>query len=50
MSIERRNPRKRGHALHDATAGKLGEEPRPEPYPEKDPRADVRKRKRLKEY
>ncbi|MGH9993210.1 MAG: hypothetical protein ACREBU_12430 [Nitrososphaera sp.] len=50
MSIERRNPRKRDHALHDATAGRLGEEPRPGPYPERDPRAGVaRKRRRSKE-
>jgi hypothetical protein len=38
MSTERKNPFKRDQALNDATSGQLGEEPRPDPYPEKDPR------------
>ncbi len=47
MSTERRNPFKRDQALNDATSGQLGEEPRQEPYPEKDPRMEAaRKRSR----
>ena len=47
MSTERRNPFKRDQALNDATSGQLGEEPRPEPYPEKDLRMEAaRKRSR----
>ncbi|HZC88558.1 MAG TPA: hypothetical protein VE199_02980 [Nitrososphaera sp.] len=38
MSTERKNPLKRDQALNDATSGQLGEQPRPGPYPEKDPR------------
>ncbi|HEU4605027.1 MAG TPA: hypothetical protein VFS46_02190 [Nitrososphaera sp.] len=45
MSTERRNPRKRDQALNDATGGRLGEEPRPDPYPEKDPRRGMAKRR-----
>ena len=45
MSTERKNPFKRDQALNDATAGQLGEEPRPEPYPDKDPRRKVAHRK-----
>jgi hypothetical protein len=47
MSTERKNPFKRDQALNDATSGQLGEEPRPEPYPEKDPHMEAaRKRSR----
>lgn len=47
MSTERKNPFKRDQALNDATAGQLGEEPTPGPYPEKDPRMEAaRKRSR----
>jgi len=45
MSTERKNPFKRGQALNDATSGQLGEEPRPGPYPEKDPRREFVRRK-----
>jgi len=45
VSVERKNPRKRDQALNDSTGGKLGEEPKPEPYPEKDPRRKVIHRK-----
>jgi len=45
MSVEKKNPRKRDQALNDATAGQLGEPPRPDPYPEKDPRGEMAKRK-----
>jgi hypothetical protein len=31
MSIERKNPLKRGQALNDATSGQMGEQPRPQP-------------------
>ena len=31
MSVERENPLKCDQALNDATSGKIGEEPRPEP-------------------
>ena len=31
MSVERKNPLKRDQALNDATSGRIGEEPRPEP-------------------
>ena len=41
MSTERKNPFKRDQALNDATSGQLGEEPRPGPYPEKDPRMEA---------
>ncbi|HEX7032886.1 MAG TPA: hypothetical protein VF172_07795 [Nitrososphaera sp.] len=45
MSTERKNPFRRDQALNDATGGQLGEEPRPDPYPEKDPRRDMARRK-----
>jgi hypothetical protein len=45
MSTERKNPFKRDQALNDATSGQLGEEPTPDPYPEKDPPREVAKRK-----
>lgn len=48
MSTERKNPFKRDQALNDATAGQLGEEPTPGPYPEKDPRMEAA-RKRSKQ-
>jgi hypothetical protein len=48
MSTERKNPSKRDQALNDATAGQLGEEPTPGPYPEKDPRMEAA-RKRSKQ-
>ena len=48
MSTERRSPFKRDQALNDATSGQLGEEPRPGPYPEKDPRIEAA-RKRSKQ-
>jgi hypothetical protein len=51
MSTERKNPFKRDQALNDATGGQLGEEPTPDPYPEKDPRKDIggKKPKQLKQ-
>jgi len=45
MSTERKNPFRRDQALNDATGGQLGEEPRPDPYPEKDPREEMARRK-----
>ncbi|MEW6603538.1 MAG: hypothetical protein AB1351_02480 [Thermoproteota archaeon] len=45
MSTERKNPLKRDQALNDATGGQLGEEPRPDPYSEKDPRREAAQRK-----
>jgi hypothetical protein len=45
MSTERKNPFKRDQALNDATSGQLGEEPRPDPYPEKDPRREFARKK-----
>ena len=45
MSTERKNPFKRDQALNDATSGQLGEEPRPEPYHEKDPRRQAARKK-----
>jgi hypothetical protein len=45
MSTERKDPFKRDQALNDATSGQLGEEPRPGPYPEKDPRREVARKK-----
>jgi hypothetical protein len=45
MSVEKKNPLKRDQALNDATAGQLGEEPGPDPYPEKDPRREMARRK-----
>jgi hypothetical protein len=33
MSVEKKNPPKRGQALNDATSGQMGEEPRAEPTP-----------------
>lgn len=45
MSTERRNPRRRGQALNDATSGQMGEEPRPDAYPEKDPRRKMARKK-----
>lgn len=44
MSVEKKNPRKRDHALNDAIFGQLGEEP-PDPYPEKDPRREMARKK-----
>jgi hypothetical protein len=38
MSIEKKNPLKRDQALNDATSGQMGEEPRPDPFP--DPLSD----------
>lgn len=36
MSTRKKNqPQTRDHALHDATHGQFGEEPRPEPVPNK---------------
>jgi hypothetical protein len=34
MSVEKKNPLKRGQALNDATSGQMGEEPRPDPLPD----------------
>lgn len=34
MGIEKKKPLKRDQALHDATHGQFGEEPRPEPLPD----------------
>ena len=31
MSVERKNPLKRNHALNDATSGQIGDEPRSVP-------------------
>ena len=45
MSTERKKPFKRDEALNDATSGQLGEEPRPDPYPEKDARREAEMRK-----
>lgn len=45
MSTERKNPFKRDQALNDATGGQLGEEPRPDAYPEKDPRREMARKK-----
>jgi hypothetical protein len=45
MSTERKDPRKRDQALNDATSGQLGEEPRPDPYPERDPRREAARSK-----
>lgn len=45
MSVEKKNPFKRDQALNDATSGQLGEEPRLDPYPEKDPRREIARRK-----
>jgi hypothetical protein len=45
MSTERRKPLKRDQALNDATGGRLGEEPRPDPYPESDPRREAARKK-----
>ncbi|HXG06704.1 MAG TPA: hypothetical protein VNI77_05180 [Nitrososphaera sp.] len=45
MSTERKTPFRRDQALNDATGGQLGEEPRPDPYPEKDPRREMSRRK-----
>lgn len=33
MGTEKKKPLKRDQALHDATHGQFGEEPRPEPKP-----------------
>lgn len=46
MSTERKKPRDRDQALNDATGGVLGEEPRPDPYPENDPRSTSRKKQK----
>jgi hypothetical protein len=40
MSIEKKNPLKRDHALNDATSGQMGEEPRPETLPDPLPDPD----------
>jgi hypothetical protein len=45
MSTERKYPFKRDQALNDATRGQMGEEPRADPYPEKDPRREAARRK-----
>ena len=45
MSTERKRPLKRDQALNDATGGRLGEEPRPDPYPENDPRREAARKK-----
>jgi hypothetical protein len=45
MSTERKNPFRRDQALNDATFGQLGEEPKSGPYPEKDPRTELARRK-----
>jgi hypothetical protein len=45
MSTERKNPLKRDQALNDATSGQLGEEPRPDPYRENDPRREAARKK-----
>jgi hypothetical protein len=34
VGIEKKKPLKRDQALHDATHGQFGEEPRPEPLPD----------------
>jgi len=44
MSTERKNPLKRDQALNDATGGQLGE-PRPDTYPDKDPRREFARKK-----
>jgi hypothetical protein len=38
MDAEKKKPLKRDQALHDATHGQFGEEPRPEPKPHTDER------------
>ena len=45
MSTEKKNPLKRDQALNDATGGRLGEEPHPDPYPENDPRREAARKK-----
>jgi hypothetical protein len=45
MSVEKKNPWKRDQALNDATSGQMGEEPRPDPYPEKDLRREMARKK-----
>lgn len=45
MSTEKKNPLKRGQALNDATSGQFGEEPRPEPFPDKDPRREAARKR-----
>ena len=45
MSTERKNPKKRDQALNDATSGQLGEQPRQDPYTERDPRRQAIRKK-----
>jgi hypothetical protein len=45
MSTEKKNPLKRDQALNDATSGQFGEEPRPEPYHDNDPRREAARKK-----
>lgn len=45
MSTEKKNPLKRDQALNDATSGQFGEEPRPEPYRDNDPRREAARKK-----
>lgn len=45
MEAEKKKPLKRDQALHDATHGQFGEEPRPEPKPDVDERLDDNHRK-----
>jgi len=45
MSTERKNPFRRDQALNDATGGQMGEEPRPDIFPEKDPKREMARRK-----
>ena len=42
MSTDNKNPPKRGKALHDATHGQFGEEPRAKPMPEKPEEDDMK--------
>ena len=42
MSTDNKNPPKRGKALHDATHGQFGEEPRAKPMPEKPDGGDLK--------
>ncbi|MGI0019215.1 MAG: hypothetical protein ACREAY_01950 [Nitrososphaera sp.] len=42
MSTDSNNPSKRGKALHDATQGQFGEEPRAKPMPEKPEEGDLK--------
>jgi hypothetical protein len=42
LSTDNKNPSKRGKALHDATHGQFGEEPRAKPMPEKPEEGDLK--------